>query len=154
MRSIIRCLVALWLLLSASAFARDYRFDGLDRPVESRNFRYEDMIYLSGRGSNQWGQGSSVPNVSRHETKLWFYFLARSYLDAGCEAIHYGQVELMNRNDPKLDHWAEVLDQARRYAAKSARRHFLLCDAHVPRGGFVRDDKLLLDVHSFPLRID
>ena len=64
--------------------------------------------------SNQWGQGSSVPDVSRTETKLWFYFLARSYIDAGCEAIHYGQVELMNGNDPKLDHWAEVLAHARR----------------------------------------
>jgi len=39
----------------------------------------------------------------------------------------------MNRNDPKLDHWAEVLTLARSYAAKNARRHFLLCDAHVVR---------------------
>ena len=36
------------------------------------------------------------------------YFLARSYIDIGCEAIHYGQAELMNGNDPKLDHKAEV----------------------------------------------
>jgi len=131
-----------------------WAFEGLGRPVEQRNFRYEDITYPSGRGSNQWGQGSSVPDVSRNETKLWFYFLARSYMDSGCEAIHYGQVELMNGNDPKLDHWAEVLEQARRYAAKGARRHFLLCDAHVPRGGFVRADKLLFDFHSFPLRIE
>jgi hypothetical protein len=36
----------------------------------------------------------------------------------------------------------------------AARRHFLLCDAHVPHGGLVRDGKLLLDFHSFPLRIE
>ena len=60
----------------------------------------------------------------------------------------------MNGNDPKLDHWAEVLARARGYAAKHARRHFVLCDAHVPRGGLVRDGKLLLDFHSFPLRIE
>ena len=95
-----------------------------------------------------------MPDVSRSETKLWFYFLARSYIDIGCEAIHYGQAELMNGNDPKLDHWAEVLAQARRYAAKHARRHFILCDAHVPRGGLVRDGKLFHDFHSFPLRIE
>ena len=106
------------------------------------------------RNSNQWSQGYSVPDVSRSETKLWFYFLARSYIDIGCEAIHYGQAELMNGNDPKLDHWAEVLAQARRYAAKHARRHFILCDAHVPRGGLVRDGKLFHDFHSFPLRIE
>jgi hypothetical protein len=131
-----------------------WAFEALGRAAEKRNFRYEDIIYPSGRGGNQWGQGASVPDVSRDETKLWFYFLARSYIDAGCEAIHYGQAELMNRNDPKLDHWAEVLTLARGYAAKSARRHFVMCDAHVPRGGLVREGKLLLDFHTFPLRIE
>jgi hypothetical protein len=47
-----------------------------------------------------------------------------------------------------------VLSQARAYAKKKARRHLMLFDAHVPRGGFVRDGKLLFDVHSFPLRIE
>ena len=131
-----------------------WAFEELGRPVEARHFRYDEMLYPTGRFSNHWGQGSSVPDVSRSETKLWFYFLARSYVDAGCEAIHYGQVELMNGNDPKLDHWAEVLEQARGYAKKKARRHFMLFDAHVPRGGFVRDGKLLFDFHSFPLRIE
>jgi hypothetical protein len=131
-----------------------WAFESLGRPVEKRNFRYEEMIYASGRFNDQWGQGASVPDVSRSETKLWFYFLAGSYIDAGCEAIHYGQAELMNRNDPKLDHWAEVLALARGYAAKSARRHLVLCDAHVPGGGLVREGKLLLDFHSFPLRIE
>jgi hypothetical protein len=131
-----------------------WAFEELGRPIETRNFRHEEMLYPTGRFSNHWGQGSSVPDVSRPETKLWFYFLARSYVDTGCEAIHYGQVELMNGNDPKLDHWAEVLEAARVYARKSARRHFILFDAHVPRGGFVRDGKLLFDLHSFPLRIE
>jgi hypothetical protein len=134
--------------------APSWAFEALGRSVEQRKFRYEEMIYPSGRFSNQWGQGASVPDVSRLETKLWFYFLARSYIDAGCEAIHYGQAELMNRNDAKLDHWAEVLSLARGYAAKNARRHFVLCDAHVPGGGLVREGKLLLDFHSFPLRIE
>jgi hypothetical protein len=136
--------------LSVPAWA----FEGVGRPVETRNFHYEEMLYPSGRSSNHWGQGASVPDVSRSETKLWFYFLARSYVDIGVEAIHYGQVELMNGNDPKLDHWAEVLAQARGYAAKKARRHFILFDAHVPRGGFVREGKLLFDFHTFPLRIE
>ncbi len=129
-------------------------FEALGRPVEERNFRYEDIIYQGGRGNNQWGRDSSVPDVSRPETKLWFHFLAASYLDAGCEAIHFGQAQLMDKNDPKLEHWAEVFANARRHAAKSARRHFVLCDAHVPGGGLVRDGKLLLDFHSFPLRIE
>lgn len=131
-----------------------WAFTELGLVAEPRNFRYEEMLYSNGRFSNHWGRASSVPDVSRSETKLWFYFLARSYADLGCEAIHYGQVELMNGNDPKLDHWAEVLEQARRYAAKKARRRLMLFDAHVPRGGFVRDGKLLFDFHTFPLRIE
>jgi hypothetical protein len=131
-----------------------WAFEGLGRKFEDRKFKYDQIIYESGRGVNQWGQGASVPDVSRDETKLWFYFLAASYIDAGCEAIHYGQVELMNRNDPNLDHWWEVMSAARAYAAKHSRRHCLLCDAHVPRGGLLRDGKLLLDFHSFPLRIE
>lgn len=131
-----------------------WAFEELGRPVEARNFRYDDIIYTNGLFNNHWQQGASVPDVSRPEARLWFYFLARSYVDAGCEGIHYGQVELMNRNDRSLNHWNEVLEQARRYARKKARRHFLLCDAHVPGGGFVRDGRLLLDFHAFPLRIE
>jgi hypothetical protein len=131
----------------------DWAFKAVGRPVEKRNFQYEAMVYPSGRGRDQWGKGASVPDVSRAETRLWFYYLAASYLDAGCEAIHFGQAEIMNGNDRDLRHWAEVLDLVRQYAAKHARRHWVLCDAHVPSGGLVREGKLLLDFHSFPLRI-
>jgi len=75
-------------------------------------------------------------------------------MDAGCEAIHFGQAELMNGNDPDLAHWSEILTAVRAYAKKHGRRHFVLCDAHVPHGGLVRDGRLLLDFHSFPLRIE
>lgn len=130
-----------------------WAFEALGQPVEARNFRYEKMCYPNGRGREQWGAGASVPDVSQPETKLWFYYLAASYIDAGCEAIHFGQAEIMNGNDPDLNHWAEVLGMARAHAAKHARRHFVLCDAHVPNGGLLRQGKLLLDFHSFPLRI-
>jgi hypothetical protein len=131
----------------------DWAFTALGEIVEKRNFRYADMLSPDGRRRNQWGQGSSVPDVSRTETKLWFYFLAASYIDLGFEAIHFGQAEIMNGNDPDLEHWSKVLSLARSYAAKHARRHMVLCDAHVPSGGLVRNGKLLLDFHSFPLRI-
>jgi hypothetical protein len=91
--------------------------------------------------------------VSRTETKLWFYFLAASFIDAGFEAIHFGQTELMNKNDQNLEHYSQVLTLIRAYAAKHARRHMVLCDSHVPSGGLVRDGQLLMDFHSFPLRI-
>jgi hypothetical protein len=130
----------------------DWAFLALGLPVENRNFRYADMIYSEGQRRN-WGKNSSVPDVSRPETKLWFYFLAASFIDVGMEAIHFGQVDIMNRNDRDLEHWSQVLTLVRSYAAQHARRHMVLCDGHVPRGGLVRDGRLLLDFHSFPLRI-
>jgi len=110
------------------------------------------MIYPEGR-RRDWGPNASVPDVSRTETKLWFYFQAASYIDLGIEAIHFGQVEIMDNNDPDLRHWSQVLDLVRAYAAEHARRHMVLCDGHVPSGGLLRDGRLLLDFDSFPLRI-
>jgi pimeloyl-ACP methyl ester carboxylesterase len=131
----------------------DWAFTALGLPVEKRSFRYADMLYPDGRRRNQWGRNSSVPDVSRPETKLCFYFLAASYIDLGFEAIHFGQAEIMNGNDRDLEHWSQILSLVRGYAAKHARRHMVLCDAHVPSGGLVRDGRLLFDFHSFPLRI-
>jgi hypothetical protein len=129
-----------------------WAFEAFGLPVEKRSFRYGDMIYPQGQ-RRDWGRNGSVPDVSRPETKLWFYTQAASYIDAGCEAIHFGQVEIMNRNDRDLAHWSQVLGLVRVYAARHARRHLVLCDGHVPSGGLVRDGQLLLDFHSFPLRI-
>jgi len=130
----------------------DWVFTALNQPVEKRNFRYADMIYPPGQ-RRDWGRNGSVPDVSRMETRLWFYYQAASYIDLGCEAIHFGQVEIMNRNDRDLSNWSQLFSLVRAYAAKHARRHMVLCDGHVPSGGLVRDGKLLLDFHSFPLRI-
>jgi hypothetical protein len=131
----------------------EWAFTALGRSVEKRNFRYADMLFPDGRFKDHWHPGQSVPDVSRPETKLWFYFLGASFIDVGCEAIHLGQTELMNRNDRNLEHYSEVLGLIRAYAAKHARRHIVLCDSHVPSGGLVREGRLLMDFHSFPLRI-
>ncbi len=128
-------------------------FRAFDRKPERRNFDYEQMVYPGGRGRDQWWQGASVPDISRLETKLWFYYAAASYINVGCEAIHFGQAEIMDGNDPEHEHWWRLLQRIRDYAAQHARRKMVLCDAHVPTGGMRYKDNLLFDFHSFPLRI-
>ena len=128
-------------------------FEAFDMPVEERCFDYEAMLYPAGKLHGLWGGIGSVPDISRQETKLWFYFLARSYIVSGIEALHFGQAEFMNENRQSPDDWGEVLDRVREYAADHARRHWVLCDAHVPSGGLLRGNQLLFDFHSFPLRI-
>jgi hypothetical protein len=130
----------------------DWAFAAFGLPVEKKNFRYADMLFPEGHRRN-WGPNASVPDVSQPETKLWFYVQAASYIDLGFEAIHFGQVELMAHDDPDLANWSQLLALVRSYAAQHSRRHMVLCDGHVPSGGLLRDGRLLLDFHSFPLRI-
>lgn len=116
---------------------------------DKRNFRYEAMLYDNGKLHNHWTQNASVPDMSKIETKLWFYYRACRYIDAGCEAIDFGQVHLMDQKDPQHLHWADLLARIRRYAATHARRRFVLCDAHTH--GVTVNGRLLFDLHAFPL---
>jgi len=128
-------------------------FEEFGRPVEKRSFRYADMLYPNGLFRNKWGRGRSVPDMSRLETRMWFVYVARRYVDLGVEAIHFGQVRLMDHRDRDHVHWRDMMARVRACAAKRARRRLLICDAHVPKGGIVHDGKLMFDFHSFPLRI-
>ncbi|MBS1828776.1 MAG: hypothetical protein JST93_25970 [Acidobacteria bacterium] len=127
-------------------------FEQFRLPREERNFNYQQMLFPDGRMVNHWRKGSSVPDIRQLETKMWFYFLAASYMDIGIEAIHVGQLDLMGRGDPEYRNWFDLLERIRGYAKNKARRHYVILDAHVPKGGPVVDGKLLLDFHSFPLR--
>ncbi len=131
----------------------EWVFEAFDLTPTKRHFRYPDMLYPSGRGHDHWWKGASIPDISRRETKLWFYYLAVSYMRVGCEAIHFGQAEIMDENDPDSNHWWTLLQKVRRYARGHARRNWVLCDAHVPGGGMRYGEHLLFDFHSFPLRI-
>lgn len=129
-------------------------FEEFGMTPEERNFSYEAMLYPDGHARDHWRSGASIPDMSQLETRMWFFFVAASYIDVGIEAIHFGQVEIMDNNDPEHVLWRDMLSRVRRYADKNARRHLVLCDAHVPSGGIVHDGKLVFDLHSFPLRIE
>ncbi|MDB6068506.1 MAG: hypothetical protein JWR26_4714 [Pedosphaera sp.] len=129
----------------------DWVFKDLAQPVEQRNFRYDDMIYPEGQRRPMGN--AQVPDESRMETQLWFYYQAASYIDLGCECIHFGQVEIMNKNDHGNTNWFHLISLVRDYAAKHARRHMVLCNGHVPTGGLMHDGNPILDFHAFPLRI-
>jgi hypothetical protein len=128
-------------------------FEAYGLPVESRNFSYASMLNCQGKGVDHWRKGSSVPDISEKETQLWFYFLACSYINIGCEAFHLGQIELIGMNDPERNAWAKVIGKIRDHAKAHARRHWVILDAHVPNGGMLKNDISLLDFNSFPLRI-
>jgi hypothetical protein len=122
---------------------------------ENRNFNYDAMIYPDKNRMNQWGNGSSVPDMRQLETRMWFFYIAASYIDAGIEAIHFGQIRLMDDRDPDLVYWRDIIQRVRYYALRHSRRHWLICDAHTPDGDskVVADGMLLLDFNSFIMRV-
>ena len=131
----------------------EWVFRGFGIPYIERNFSYEAMLNDEGKFVNHWRENSSVPDISKLETQLWFYFLAGSYINIGCEAFHIGQVELMGMNDPDRTHWAFIIDKMRDYARKHGRRNWVIIDAHTPYFGMLKDGVSLLDFNSFHMRI-
>ena len=128
-------------------------FETFNLPPEERNFSYERMLSPNGKFVNHWNGTSSVPDITQQETQLWFIFLAGTYFDIGCEALHLGQTALIGMNDPKLEHWNAFCLKLRDFAKEKTRRGWVLLDAHTPTGGMVYEGRSILDFNSFPLRI-
>ncbi len=85
-------------------------------PVEDRTFSRAAIIKREGRPEKAGGRGG-VPIINNLETRLWFYYLAVSYINVGCEALHLGQGRTHWRADDKnLKVYAEFLAKVRTYA--------------------------------------
>lgn len=130
-------------------------FEAFGLPVEQRNFVYQAMLNSEGHNVDHWRKGSSVPDITQRETRLFFYYLARRYMEIGIEAIHFGQAQLMamSGREAGLAAWKELLDKVRLSALTVARRGTVICDSHLPNGGMVLNGELLFDYVSFPLRL-
>lgn len=127
------------------------------------NFSYPDIIYSvindtsPGSPSLSWLQSQSYPDISNIQTQMWFYFLAKNYIDCGFEAIHMGQVGRMNYNDPGNQIYWSLLQKIRAYARDHARRGVVLLNTGVyyydppdppsPIPAFMR--QLLFDFHTY-----
>src|SRR3546814_546117 len=111
-------------------------FETFGLPVEQRHFRYAAMINESGALVDHWRKGSSVPDITRKETQLFFYYLARRYMEIGIEAIHFGQAQLMAmRGGESLEAWKTLMWHVRKAATTVARLGTVICDSHLPNGG-------------------
>lgn len=126
-------------------------------PVQTRNFIYSDMLYSDGQFVNQWGTNASVPDLTRLESQMWFYYRCARYIDSGYEAIHLGQLAIMTRRDSGKLITAGLIDRIRNYATAHARRKWVILAAHIyskSESTYQKNGKtyLLLDFHAFPLR--
>jgi hypothetical protein len=122
-----------------------------------RYFNFDNMKYSNFPNNQPYKTSYSsdliVPDISKKETQMWFYYLATRYIDNGIEALHFGQVEIMDNEDPNHIHYWDLLSKIRKYA-KLKNRGLVLCDGHTKGLYYYNDSKqLLFDFHSYPLRI-
>lgn len=54
----------------------DWVFEAFGREPEARNFRFDAICDENGVYLGQWGENTCVPDMSREETQMWFYFMA------------------------------------------------------------------------------
>ncbi|MCI8287071.1 MAG: hypothetical protein HFH89_05325 [Lachnospiraceae bacterium] len=118
---------------------RHFRLEDTLFPGEPKDFRH----HREGKDKN-----GGIPDLSRTEAAMWFYYRATRYIDCGYEALHMGQVHLYTANDPGMAKTVELFDKIRKYAAAHGRRHKILMDAHT-HGVNIRG-KLLFDYHAMP----
>jgi hypothetical protein len=126
-------------------------FKAFKLPIQIRPFDDQAMLFEDGLFINHFDR-ASVPDINQIETKLWFYYLATQYIDAGFEALHWGQVDLTGIRDEGWASWYEVISKVRAYASENARRSFVLHDAHTSVG-YLHKGTHLMDFLSYPLRI-
>ncbi len=147
------------IILQACIFEAVYRpletipipacvFEAFGMKPENRCFSFEQMRFPKAPEGFWWGEDGALPDITQLETRLWFYYRAVRYIDAGYEALHMGQIHLYTADDRGMEKMGELVEMIRAYARKNARRHLVLLDAH-SHGISIRG-KLLLDYHAMP----
>ena len=126
-------------------------FEAFGLPAQDRCFSYDKMLNPGGMYVDHWHKNCSVQDITQLESRLWIYYRARGYIDAGFEGIHFGQVHLIGGADHDFRHWKEMLVMIRSYAKAHARRHYVLCDAHTH--GIEVDGEILFDYNAWPIRM-
>ena len=126
-------------------------FEDFGLPVEERCFSYDKMLNPNGLYVDHWHKDCSVQDITQLESRLWIYYRACSYIKAGYEGIHFGQVLLIGAADEGYRYWKEIIDMVRAYAKVHARRHYVLCDAHTH--GIEVDGVMLFDYNAWPIRL-
>jgi hypothetical protein len=88
-------------------------------------------------------QPYTMPDITKKETQMWFYFMAISQIDAGIESLNWGYYAMYASKDaPNYPILYGLVAKVRAYAKIHSRRHWVLMNAggNVSVGG-----KLMFD---------
>ncbi len=118
-------------------------FEAFGLPYEDRHFDYDACLFPADSGA--W---SNMPDISKAETQMWFYYRGINYIDCGYEAFHMGQIHLYTGHDRDYSCIGRVIEMLRKYGSVHARRHKVIFDAH--SHSLVVGGKSLLDYNAMP----
>lgn len=101
---------------------------------EKRCFRLQDTLFVDRpegfiHENSDPAKNGGIPDLSRLEAQMWFYYRATRYIDCGYEALHMGQIHLYTANDFGMEQTRDLFVKIRRYAREHGRRHLVLMDA-------------------------
>jgi hypothetical protein len=112
-------------VLSAFGLSSSY-LGGTRTTFDRTKMLYDDTSLPYDGDLKTW---SETPDITKIETKLWFYYLATTYIAHGCEAIHFGDMPVMAMVDEGKRHCWDLLTKVRAFATRY-NRGVVLCDAH------------------------
>ena len=119
-------------------------FEAFSLPAEDRCFDFDKCLFPENAGAR-----CGMPDISRVETQMWFYYRGIRYIDCGYEAFHMGQIHLYTARDRGYRAISKVIEMLREYGRIHARRHKVIFDAH--SHSLVVNGKSVLDYNAMPL---
>lgn len=90
------------------------------------------------------------PDITRIESKMWFYYLSKMYIDFGYKSIHLGQMTNWAEYDPSYIHTTIILNKIRAYA-QSKNTFVLLSEENKKAAKFPGTNTFMYDFDSRPL---
>jgi len=108
----------------------DWVLTEFNQPVVTRNFDWTKMVYSDQRPSDG-NPATPAIDITQLESRMWYYYWSRRYIDLGFEDIHFGEIFTVTQNDiPTYSNYWDLVGRVRKYAATKARRGLVLINAN------------------------
>jgi hypothetical protein len=96
-----------------------------------------------------------VPDITRLESQMWYFYMATQFIDFGCESISFSNIKATSQSAGANLAWQNVIQRIRNYADNRSDIRFLLVTAQVDASmtNMIKvGNDLLLDFDTAPLR--
>jgi hypothetical protein len=104
----------------------DWVFQEFGQPVVVRNFDWTKMTYPDQRVSDG-NPNTPAIDITQLESRMWYYYWAKRYIDLGFEDLDFGEVFTITQNDiPGYANYWDLVQRVRKYAATNALHGFVL----------------------------